>query len=82
GAASFSELETIEGGLDTGRGELQRREKKHSSTKRHATQEWFESQYADPSCIQNVGVTNPFTIDWHNLTLNGKTLYGNEIFSQ
>ncbi|MCD9640387.1 hypothetical protein HAX54_025674 [Datura stramonium] len=41
--------------------------------KRHATPEWFESQYAGPSRIQNIGVMNPFTIDWHNLAVYNKT---------
>lgn len=32
--------------------------------KRHATSEWFESQYADPSRIQEVEVENLFRVIW------------------
>ncbi|KAK4368647.1 hypothetical protein RND71_012439 [Anisodus tanguticus] len=41
--------------------------------KRHATQEWFESQYVDPSRKQNVNVDSNFSVNWRTFTVQKKT---------
>ncbi|KAK4363265.1 hypothetical protein RND71_018506 [Anisodus tanguticus] len=39
----------------------------------HTIQEWFESQYVDPSRKQNVNVDSNFSINWRSFTVQKKT---------